>query len=80
MLTSGSYGFRGIVSPTRTLSCAPHEKRAIEWLLEGYSDKEIAMNLGVSPDTVRGYFRKIYSKTGINTRLRLALWAIGKDL
>jgi pimeloyl-ACP methyl ester carboxylesterase/DNA-binding CsgD family transcriptional regulator len=44
------------------------EKAILERLANGLSDKEIAAELFLSPNTVRWYNRQIYSKLGVKTR------------
>jgi DNA-binding NarL/FixJ family response regulator len=53
---------------------SPRQLRIIEMVAEGLKNREIAENLGVTPQVVSNYLRTIYSKIGIDNRLKLALW------
>jgi DNA-binding CsgD family transcriptional regulator len=54
-------------------------RQTLELLLEGYSEREIARELGLSPHTVHGYCRDVFRRFGVPTRPRLmALW-IARD-
>jgi DNA-binding CsgD family transcriptional regulator len=60
-------------------------RQTLELLLEGYSEREIARELGLSPHTVHGYCREVFRNFSVPTRPRLmALWtardAHGKPL
>ena len=52
----------------------PRQLRIIEMVAEGLKNREIAENLGVSPQVVSNYLHTIYAKIGVNNRLKLALW------
>jgi DNA-binding CsgD family transcriptional regulator len=47
------------------------ENEIFRLLLEGFSDKEIASTLGVSPRTVSNTLGKLYRKSGVSNRLEL---------
>jgi len=46
----------------------------IEMVAEGLKNREIAKNLGVTPQVVSNYLHTIYAKMGVHNRLKLALW------
>ena len=46
----------------------------IELVAQGWTNREIAKNLGISNNVVRNYLSRIYDKVGVNNRLQLALW------
>jgi len=39
--------------------------------LEGFSEKEVAVELGISVNTVHCYVKRIYLRFGVNTRAEL---------
>ncbi len=41
----------------------------------GPRNKEIAYQLGLSPDTVKVYISRILQKLGVGSRLEIILWA-----
>ncbi len=50
------------------------ERQFIELLVRDPSDKEIAKALGISQNTVRYYFTRLFAKTGCTSRVQLANW------
>jgi two-component system, NarL family, nitrate/nitrite response regulator NarL len=42
----------------------------------GYSNKEIAALFQISQDTVKHHLSNIFDKTGVSTRVELALFAV----
>src|SRR5688572_5130382 len=56
------------------------EKEILARLANGLSDKQIATELFLSPNTVRWHNRQIYSKLGISSRTQAIASAKGTDL
>jgi two-component system response regulator NreC len=54
---------------------SPREKEILRMLAAGYSNKEIAERLVVSPSTVHTHRSNIMSKLGLNTRYELVQYA-----
>jgi len=44
------------------------EREALEYLLQGLSNKAIANRMNISPNTVKAYMRTIMIKTGATSR------------
>jgi DNA-binding NarL/FixJ family response regulator len=40
----------------------------------GLKNRDIAKAIGNTEDTLKNYLRRIFDKTGMDTRLQLALW------
>jgi DNA-binding NarL/FixJ family response regulator len=59
----------GLPSPRDSL--APRVRATLDCLLLGAADKEIAVRLGLSPHTVRGYVKAIYRAYEVNGRAEL---------
>ena len=57
---------------------AYHEFRTLQLLAQGWTDSEIAEELGVERRTVCGYVVKIRDKTGIKSRVLLSFYAYSK--
>lgn len=55
------------------------QRRILLNVVAGYSNKEIAQNLYIEPDTVKTHMRRIYKATGTYSRLHLILWALNLD-
>jgi DNA-binding NarL/FixJ family response regulator len=64
-------------SPTATLAevegLRPSEKKILELLASGLSNKEIANRLGLTASTVRWHLENIYSKLHVNSRTEAVL-------
>ena len=50
------------------------EFQVCELLTEGYSNKEIAQKLGLHYGTIKNNMRRIFDKSGMDSRLEVALW------
>jgi DNA-binding NarL/FixJ family response regulator len=57
--------------PSENLS--KRENDVLDYVARGYSNKEIADALGLSPETVRGYLKSIYSKLQVRSRTEAAM-------
>jgi DNA-binding CsgD family transcriptional regulator len=55
------------------LGLSPREKEVAEYLLQGFTFRQIASNLGIAESTVNGYSSSLYKKLGINNRTDLLL-------
>ncbi len=51
----------------------PRETDVLDYVSRGYANKEIADALGLSPETVRGYLKTIYSKLHVRSRTEAAM-------
>ncbi len=49
------------------------ETDVLDYVSRGYTNKEIADALGLSPETVRGYLKTIYSKLHVRSRTEAAM-------
>ncbi|MFU8772756.1 MAG: response regulator [Anaerolineales bacterium] len=57
------------------LSLSPREKEILSLLAEGYSNKEIAEKLVVSPSTIHSHRSKLMNKLGLSSRYELIQYA-----
>jgi DNA-binding CsgD family transcriptional regulator len=62
----------------RTLTA--REREVVRLIAAGYSNKEMARILGISPDTVKTHVKNIFSKLGVTDRTRAAVWAVSAKL
>jgi DNA-binding NarL/FixJ family response regulator len=53
---------------------AQREREIASHICQGYKNKEIAVKLQISEQTVKSYCNRIYKKLGISDRLQLALY------
>lgn len=52
------------------------EREVLAWLLNGYSNKEIARNIGVKEITVAFHLRGVFKKLGVSNRTKAAAKAL----
>lgn len=64
--------------PVDTLT--PREKTIISCLTQGWRNREIAVHLKITEQTVKNHLRSIYDKVGVSDRLELVLYAIHQRL
>ena len=50
------------------------EIRVVSLVADGMTNGEIARAMGTTDHVVKNYLRKIFDKTGMNSRLELSLW------
>ncbi|AFZ67317.1 response regulator transcription factor [Deinococcus peraridilitoris] len=56
---------------TNLPSLTPRERDVLSFLARGHSNKEIARELGLSPDTVKDHLGRLFAKLGADDRLSL---------
>src|ERR1700728_890121 len=67
--------------PTRkTYGLTPRELEVVGCIVEGCSNRDIAKPFSLSEETVKRHLSNIFDKTGVSTRLELALFAIAHTL
>lgn len=52
------------------------EKEILHYLIEGYSNKEMAEKLIISIHTVKAHIESIYRKFGVHNKVQAAIYAI----
>jgi len=50
--------------------------RVVRLLAQGRKNREIAFALETTENVVKNYLREIFDKTGVSTRLELAMWYV----
>ena len=56
------------------------ELEVVTCIVEGCSNKDVAKQFAISEETVKRHLSNIFDKTGVSTRLELALFAIAHKL
>jgi DNA-binding NarL/FixJ family response regulator len=79
-----------LVEAVRELSSAPSSRhpygltgrqmQIVEKVVGGMTNREIASSLSISEETVKHHLTQIFNKTGVSTRLELALLATRREL
>ncbi len=65
---------------TQRYGLTAREREIVAAIAAGEANKDIAARLSISPQTVKHHLTNIFDKTGISTRLELALLAIRENL
>jgi len=64
----------------KTFGLTKREFDIIGTIVGGYSNKDIASKFSISEDTVKHHLTNIFNKTGVSSRLELALFAVNHKL
>lgn len=64
----------------KTYGLTPRELDVVTCIVEGCSNKDVAKQFTISEETVKRHLSNIFDKTGVSTRLELALFAIAHKL
>jgi two-component system nitrate/nitrite response regulator NarL len=64
----------------KTYGLTPRELEVVGSIVEGCSNRDIAKQFSLSEETVKRHLSNIFDKTGVSTRLELALFAIAHQL
>jgi DNA-binding NarL/FixJ family response regulator len=64
----------------KTYGLTPRELEVVACIVEGCSNRDIAKQFSISEETVKRHLSNIFDKTGVSTRLELALFTIAHKL
>ncbi len=64
----------------KTFGLTPRELEVVACIVEGCSNRDIATQFAISEETVKRHLSNVFDKTGVSTRLELALFAIAHKL
>jgi two-component system, NarL family, nitrate/nitrite response regulator NarL len=68
------------VPQRKTFGLTPREMDVVGCIVEGCSNRDIAKQYTLSEETVKRHLSNIFDKTGVSTRLELAMFAIAHQL
>jgi two-component system, NarL family, nitrate/nitrite response regulator NarL len=75
------------MKPSHNVSKAPHnfglssrEMEVIGLIVAGYTNKDLARELGISENTAKHHLTNIFDKLGVSNRLELVLYAVDHGL
>jgi two-component system, NarL family, nitrate/nitrite response regulator NarL len=68
------------VPERKTFGLTPREMEVVGCIVEGCSNRDIAKQFALSEETVKRHLSNIFDKTGVSTRLELAMFAIAHRL
>jgi DNA-binding NarL/FixJ family response regulator len=66
--------------PRKTYGLTPRELEVVGCIVEGCNNRDIAKQFSLSEETVKRHLSNIFDKTGVSTRLELALFSIAHHL
>lgn len=66
-------------SSTHAYLLTPGQRRVLEMLLQGMSEKEVAIALKLKPNTVHTHIREIYRACGVHSRAELLALFVKRD-
>jgi two-component system, NarL family, nitrate/nitrite response regulator NarL len=64
----------------RRYGLTARELEIVSAVVVGYSNKEIAAHLKISQDTVKHHLSNIFDKTGVSTKVELAVFAVSHNV
>lgn len=67
-------------APVNSFELTPRELEVVAAIAKGASNKVLAQRLSITEDTVKRHLTNIFDKTGVSTRLELALFAVRHGL
>jgi DNA-binding NarL/FixJ family response regulator len=56
------------------------ELSVIRYIVEGCTNKDVARECGIAEETVKRHLKNIFDKTGVSSRLELAMFALNHSL
>src|SRR5271154_2389283 len=68
------------VPERKTYGLTPRQMQVVGCIVEGCSNRDIAKQFGLSEETVKRHLSNTFDKTGVSTRLELAMFAIAHRL
>jgi DNA-binding CsgD family transcriptional regulator len=68
MIERKSHEATSIGEVSERFGLTPRERETVEYLLEGYTSKEIAQRMNISANTVKAFIRLVMTKMGVSTR------------
>src|SRR5579875_503947 len=71
---------KAAVPERKTFGLTPREMEVVGCIVEGCSNRDIAKQFTLSEETVKRHLSNIFDKTGVSTRLELAMFAIAHRL
>ena len=60
-------------------SLSKRQRAVLSWLLQGFSDKEIGLALGINSRAVQKYLQGVYRRIGVGTRAEAIVWTLRRS-
>jgi DNA-binding NarL/FixJ family response regulator len=65
-----------VVNSKGRLLLTPREEQVVALVTDGLSNREVAVELGLSEHTIKKYLLRIFDKVGVSSRVELVLYAM----
>jgi DNA-binding NarL/FixJ family response regulator len=73
-------GLSGLQKSDIEIPLTARENEVLQQLSNGLTNKEIAMALGISYETVKEHVQHLLRKIGVSDRTQAAVWAVRRNL
>ena len=60
-------------------SFSERERQVVEWLVQGFSNRDIADRMNLSPHTIKNYVFRIFDKVGVSSRAELSFLILSQS-
>jgi DNA-binding NarL/FixJ family response regulator len=67
------------MDPKRLKSFSQREREVVEWLVQGFSNREVADRMGLSQHTIKNYVFRIFEKVGVSSRAELSFLILSQN-
>jgi DNA-binding NarL/FixJ family response regulator len=75
-----SFAQRKFIVCPENRELSEREWRITRLVSQGLKNEEIASEIGTTHHVVKNYIRVVYDKTGMGSRLELALWYVSREV
>lgn len=69
-----------IIQVPKSVQLTPTEKKVVDLVARGFSNRDISVALGVSQRTIESHVSNMLNKTGLHNRTELSRWVIQNEL
>lgn len=67
-------------APKKTFGLTPRELQVTGLIVQGCTNKDVASECGITEETAKRHLKNIFDKTGVSSRLELAMFAVNHQL
>lgn len=68
-----------VESVTPLTSFTPRQQEVLDCILSGWTNKQIAEELGIGYQTAKERVSRLYKHVGVSSRAKLILWALERN-
>jgi two-component system, NarL family, nitrate/nitrite response regulator NarL len=67
------------MDPKKLKTFSEREREVVEWLVQGFSNRDISNRMGLSQHTVKNYVFRIFDKVGVSSRAELSYLILSQN-